>query len=345
VYEEDIANVVARWTGIPVSKMLESEQSKLARMEEELEKRVVGQKKAISAVANALRRSRAGISEEQKPIGSFMFHGPTGVGKTELAKALAEFMFNDEEAVVRVDMSEFMEKHAVSKIIGSPPGYIGYEEGGQLTEKIRRRPYAVVLFDEVEKAHPDVFNLLLQVLDDGKLTDAKGRKVNFKNTVIIMTSNIGSDVILNMSTRKDIGFEDGGRTGEVKRERKDMEEKVMGLVREHFRPEFLNRVDEIILFDSLFPRQIAQVVELQIERVAKRLKAQKKISLSVDEKVKKFLAEKGYDPSYGARPLKRLIQKEILDGLALSVIQGTVQPGHTVTIGLEKGKVVLKISK
>ncbi len=341
VSEEDIAAIVARWTGVPVLKMLESEQTKLARMEEGLGKRVVGQEKAITAIANALRRSRAGIGEEGKPIGSFIFLGPTGVGKTELARALAEFMFNDQNALVRVDMSEFMEKHAVSKIIGSPPGYVGYDEGGQLTEKIRRRPYSVVLFDEIEKAHPDIFNLLLQVLDDGHLTDSKGRKVNFKNTIIIMTSNIGSDVILNMSTRKTIGFDDG-EAGDVKRERSEMEERVTEMLKEHFRPEFLNRVDDVIIFDSLSELQMAEIVELQLKLMTDRLKLQRKITVTIDDAAKKLLAKKGYDPSYGARPLKRVIQHELLDALALRIIKGDIEEGQSVKVSAVKDKIVIK---
>ncbi len=344
VTEEDIAAVVARWSGVPVSKMLENELSKLARMEEELGKRVVGQTRAVKAVSNALRRSRAGIAEENRPIGSFIFLGPTGVGKTELARALAEFMFSEEGSLIRVDMSEYMEKHAVSKIIGSPPGYVGYEEGGQLTEKIRRRPYAVVLFDEIEKAHPDVFNLLLQILDDGHVTDAKGRKVNFKNTIIVMTSNIGSDLILNATKQSgSIGFDDGHHDVNAKKDQTDLEKRIMTLLQEHFRPEFLNRVDEVIMFDSLTPNEIADIVELQLARVADRLKVQRRISVKITAPAKKMLAEKGYDPSYGARPLKRVIQREILDELALKIIKGEIQEGTTVTIDASK-KGELKIS-
>lgn len=342
VMEEDIAAVVSRWSGVPASRLLETEQSKLMRMEEELAERVVGQKQATTAVSNALRRSRAGISEEHRPIGSFIFLGPTGVGKTELARSLAEFMFNREDALVRVDMSEYMEKHTVSKILGSPPGYVGYEEGGQLTEKIRRRPYSVVLFDEIEKAHPDVFNLLLQILDDGQITDAKGRRVNFKNTIIVMTSNIGSDLILNATKQSGaIGF-DGDRTAGSGAERQELENRVRALLQEHFRPEFLNRVDEIIMFDSLSPENIADIVELQLSRVAQRLKEQKKIVLTISKKAKKILAEKGYDPAYGARPLKRLIQKEILDELAKQIIAGKIIEGKTVVIdGSKDGRLIL----
>ena len=341
VTEEDIAAIISRWTGVPVLKMLESELTKLSRMEDELGKRVVGQKKAITAISNALRRSRAGIAEEGKPIGSFIFLGPTGVGKTELARALAEFMFNDQNSLIRVDMSEFMEKHAVSKIIGSPPGYVGYDEGGQLTEKIRRRPYSVVLFDEIEKAHPDIFNLLLQVLDDGHLTDSKGRKVNFKNTIIIMTSNIGSDVILNMSTRKLIGF-DGGSASDQFKERSEMEERVTEMLKDHFRPEFLNRVDDTIIFDSLSEKEMAEIVELQLELTMKRLREYRKINVTIDEAAKKLLAKKGYSPAYGARPLKRVIQHEILDELAMKIIRGEVSEGNNVKITAAKDKIVIK---
>jgi ATP-dependent Clp protease ATP-binding subunit ClpB len=342
VEEEDVATVVSRWTHIPVSKMLESELEKLSRMEDELAKRVVGQSEAIEAVSNALRRSRAGISEEGRPIGSFLFLGPTGVGKTELARTLADFMFNDESALVRIDMSEYMEKHATSKIIGSPPGYVGYEEGGQLTEIVRRRPYSVILFDEIEKAHPDAFNILLQILDDGHLTDAKGRKVNFKNTVIIMTSNIGSDAILEMTTKGggELGFE-SDRSESPERDEERMRDRVMGMLTEHFRPEFLNRLDEITIFHSLSEDNIKHIVELQLDRVAKRLLERRKIEMTVSNSAKKLLAEKGYDPAFGARPLKRVIQTEILDALAKKIISGNVAEETTVKIDAKKGQVVI----
>ena len=320
VTEEDIAHVVARWTGIPVSKLLEGEAHKLALAEDILKQRVIGQDNAINAVANALRRSRAGIADENRPIGSFIFLGPTGVGKTELARALAEFMFNDEDAIARIDMSEYMEKHSVARLIGSPPGYVGYEEGGQLTETVRRRPYEVVLFDEIEKAHPDVFNLLLQILDDGRLTDAKGRAVNFKNTVIIMTSNIGQNII------NENGSPDA----------------VMAKLREHFRPEFLNRVDEIILFNKLNKEELRKIVELQLARVQKRLD-NKNIKLEVSDECKKFLEEKGYDSAYGARPLKRVIQRELLDKLAMKMIEGEISKNDVVKVYVKNGK--LKIEK
>jgi ATP-dependent Clp protease ATP-binding subunit ClpB len=340
VTDEDIANVVARWTGIPVARMLESEAAKLTKLEDELHKRVIGQDQAVKAVSNALRRSRAGISEDKRPIGSFLFLGPTGVGKTELAKALAEIMFDDEEAMVRVDMSEYMEKHSVSRMIGSPPGYIGHDEGGQLTEKIRRRPYSVVLLDEVEKAHPDVFNTLLQVLDDGRLTDGKGRTVNFKNTVIIMTSNVGSDVILDFGKKRgEIGFNDGENEKESTAEH--VKSQVMNMLRDYFRPEFLNRVDEIVMFQSLGKKDLAQIVDLQLAEVLKRLRA-KKIEIEFTDKAKALVAEKGYDPSYGARPLKRAIQDLILDELALKIVDGTVKEGDKVKVDASKDKIVIK---
>jgi ATP-dependent Clp protease ATP-binding subunit ClpB len=334
VTEEDIAEVVSRWTGIPVSKMLESEAIKLAKLEEELAERVVGQKEAIRSVANAIRRSRAGISEQQRPIGSFIFLGPTGVGKTELAKALAASLFNDEQSMIRVDMSEYMESYSVSKIIGSPPGYVGYEEGGQLTKLVRRRPYSVILFDEIEKAHPQVFNILLQILDEGHLTDAKGRRVNFKNTVIIMTSNIGSDIIY----RSGLGFREESSGGDILSE-SEMRERVLGALRESFKPEFLNRVDEVIIFHPLTREMLARIVDLQLALVQKRLN-EKRIKLIVAQAAKKYLAEKGFDPAYGARPLKRVIQNEILDELALRIIEGRVRDGDKVRINSIGGKIV-----
>ncbi|MFH1427300.1 MAG: AAA family ATPase [Patescibacteria group bacterium] len=341
VDEEDIAKVVARWTGIPVFKMLENEIKKLSKAELELKKRVIGQDEAISSIAKAIRRSRAGINEEKKPIGSFLFVGPTGVGKTELAKALAEFMFNNENALVRIDMSEFMEKHSVAKIIGSPPGYIGYEEGGQLTEKIRRRPYSVILFDEIEKAHPEVFNILLQILDDGQITDSKGRKVNFKNSIIIMTSNLGNEVIKQYS----IGFHDGSDEKNSDASRiKEMKEKIDSILKEHFKLEFLNRIDEIVLFKSLSKEVLSQIVDLELTKVQHRLK-NKSISIKVSSKVKKLLAEKGYDMTFGARPLKRIIQNFILDELALDIIEGKVKEGDKILIDLGiKDKITMKIS-
>jgi ATP-dependent Clp protease ATP-binding subunit ClpB len=328
VGEEDIAKVVARWTGIPVNKMLANDLQKLAAAETELTKEVIGQEDAISAVAKAIRRSRAGINEEKRPIGSFLFIGPTGVGKTELAKALARFLFDDENSLIRLDMSEYMEKHSVAKLIGSPPGYIGHDEGGQLTEKVRRHPYSVLLFDEVEKAHPDMFNMLLQILDDGRLTDSKGRTVNFKNTVVIMTSNLGNEIIKQYS----IGF--GGEDEQPKKDQargKEMRDKVDKILKEHFKLEFLNRIDEIVLFKSLQPQDLEQIVTLELEKVEKRLNA-KNIRLRLSSKLTKFLAEKGYDPTYGARPLKRIIQNLILDELALQIIENKIQEGDQVKI-------------
>ncbi|MBI5254817.1 ATP-dependent chaperone ClpB [Candidatus Falkowbacteria bacterium] len=341
VSEQDIARVVSKWTGIPVQKMLETESEKLVKAEEELQQRVIGQEDAIKAIANALRRSRAGISEENKPIGSFLFLGPTGVGKTELAKALAEFMFNDENAVIRLDMSEFMEKHTVSKILGSPPGYVGYDEGGQLTEKIRRRPYSVVLFDEIEKAHPDTLNILLQIMDDGRLTDAKGRVVNFKNTILIMTSNIGSDLILDITTKNEIGFADSSRKGTVQDR---MREKISEKLRDHFRPEFINRLDDIIIFNSLTKENLEKIVDLQLARVAKRL-LEKEIILEFSADAKRMLAEEGYDPTFGARPLKRVIQHKILNPLALEIVEGKMHAGQKVLVGVARGKIEFKLQK
>ena len=340
VTEEDIAAVVARWTGIPVSKMLQDEVKKLAHMENDLKQRVIGQEEAVTAVSNAIRRSRAGVSEEKRPIGSFIFMGPTGVGKTELAKALAEFLFNDEDALIRVDMSEYMEKHAISKMIGSPPGYVGYEEGGQLTEIVRRRPYSVILFDEIEKAHPDVFNMMLQILDDGHLTDAKGRKVNFKNTVIIMTSNIGSEMIMEMGKRGDFGFADGKKMSGRQQEEK-VKEKIMERLREHFKPEFLNRVDEIITFHPLDEKQIRAIVDLQLQKIIARLDNQG-ITVGFSDKAKDWLAKKGYDPNLGARPLKRVIQAEVLDELAMQIVENKIADGAKVEVDVVREKVVIK---
>ncbi len=344
VTEEDIAAVVARWTGIPVAKMLESEAIKLARMEEELKKRVIGQDEAITAVANAVRRSRAGIAEETKPIGSFMFLGPTGVGKTELARALAEFMFNDANALIRVDMSEYMEKHATSKLIGAPPGYVGYEEAGQLTEQIRRRPYSVILFDEVEKAHPEVFNIMLQILDDGHLTDAKGRRVDFKNTILIMTSNIGSQIIQDFASQRSgsIGYKTSEST---KSGAEEMESRVREELQRFFKPEFLNRIDDIIVFHALSQEQIGQIVEIQLHRVITRIEKQRKIHLTVAEGVKHELAKLGYDPVYGARPLKRVIQHQILDPLALMILQTQIPEDTTVKVLMKDGTIAIEFPK
>ncbi len=337
VTEEDIAAVVSRWTGIPLTKMLQTEQMKLAQLEEELAKRVVGQPEAIRAVANAVRRNRAGIGEEQRPIGSFIFLGPTGVGKTELARALASFMFNDDQALVRVDMSEYMEKHAVSRLIGAPPGYVGFEEAGQLTEQIRRRPYAVILFDEIEKAHPEVFNILLQILDDGRLTDSKGRTVNFKNTIVVMTSNLGSKTIQDFA--RDVGRHTiGYQTSEAALSNEEaMRQSVLEELQARFKPEFLNRIDEITIFHALSRSQLRDIVDIQIDRVVERLKAMREITIRVTEAARSLLAERGYDPAFGARPLKRVIQSQLLDPLALKIIRGDVPDGSTVTAGARDG--------
>ncbi len=314
VDEEDIAEVVGKWTGIPISRLVESEMQKLLHMEENLRGRVVGQETALEAVADAVRRSRAGLSDPNKPLGSFLFLGPTGVGKTELARALAEFLFDDERAMVRLDMSEYMEKHTVSRLIGAPPGYIGYEEGGQLTEAVRRRPYSVVLFDEIEKAHPDVFNALLQLLDDGRLTDGQGRVVSFKNTVVIMTSNFASSLI--MSAEPD-DF--------------TLKDRVFEQLRAHFRPEFLNRIDEIVMFESLKREQLGHIVEIQLEGLRQRL-AERGIALTLTGAAKAVVGEEGYDPQFGARPLKRAIQRLIQDPLSKKILSGEIRDGQSVEI-------------
>ncbi len=331
VTDEDIAKVVATWTGIPVTKMLEGERQKLVKMEERLQQRVVGQEEAVRAVSNAVRRARSGLQDPNRPIGSFIFLGPTGVGKTELARALAEFLFDDEQAMVRIDMSEYMEKHTVARLIGAPPGYVGYEEGGQLSETVRRRPYCVVLFDEIEKAHHDVFNVLLQVLDDGRLTDGQGRTVDFKNSVIIMTSNIGSPIIQEY-------FSTGNLTP---KEHGEMENKVRGELRAHFRPEFLNRVDDTIIFHSLNREQLMKIVEFQLGRVEKRLQAQQ-LHLDVDKTAKTLLAKEGYDPQFGARPLKRSIQEHLLDPLATQLLEGKFQPGDRIKATAQDGELVFE---
>ncbi len=326
VGEEDIAQVVSSWTGIPVAKLVEKEKDRLLHMEEELHKRVVGQDEAVRAIAEAIRRSRAGITEGRRPIGSFLFLGPTGVGKTELAKSLADFLFGDENAILRIDMSEYMEKHSVSRLIGAPPGYVGYEEGGQLTEVVRRRPYQVILFDEIEKAHPDVFNILLQILDDGRLTDGQGRTVDFTNTVIIMTSNLGSAYFRGIDPEKD---KEGLRRAKAK---------VLEEVRNHFKPEFLNRIDEIIVFNPLSKEEIKKIVDLMINRLRNRLKTQG-MDIVITSEVKDYLAQAGYDPDYGARPLRRLIQREIESPLSGELIRGTFQPGDVIEVYLEEGEI------
>ncbi len=338
VTEEEIATVVSRWTGIPVSRMLEAEAQKLSRMDEALEKRVVGQKNALKLVSDAVKRSRAGIADPNRPIGSFLFLGPTGVGKTELSRAVAEFMFDDPDAIIRIDMSEFMEKHSVSKIIGAPPGYVGHDESGSITEKIRHRPYAVILLDEVEKAHPEVFNVLLQVLDSGHLTDAKGRKVNFRNTIVIMTSNIGAEHIDRMSN---FGF---SMDRDDKAQYTQAKHKVMDSLKNFFRPEFLNRLDEVIVFDILSPETIADIVKIQIGEVTKRLGA-KDIELTVSDEVMAYLAREGYDPKFGARPLKRLIQSKILTPVANMMVGEGMLQGGTVKVTLKNGELSFDIKK
>jgi len=327
VTEEDIAKIVSEWTGIPVSKMMESEVEKLIHMEEKLKERVVGQDDAVRAVSNALRRARAGLQDVKRPIGIFIFLGPTGVGKTELARALAEFMFDDEQAMVRIDMSEYMEKHSVARLIGAPPGYVGYEEGGYLTESIRRRPYSVILLDEIEKAHPDVFNIFLQIMDDGRLTDGKGRTVDFKNTIIIMTSNIGSEII------KELWDKDQRR----------MRELVMEQVERNFKPEFLNRVDDIIIFRNLTFDDIKKIIDIQLRDLRKRL-SEKKINIELTERAKEKLAHEGYDPVYGARPLKRAIQRLIQNPLAMKLLKGEFKEGDTIIADLDEktGEMVFK---
>jgi len=334
---EDIAEVVARWTGIPLTKMLEEEREKLEKMEEELNKRVIGQNEAIKRVADVIRRSRAGISDPNRPIGSFIFLGPTGVGKTELTKALGQFMFNDERAVIRVDMSEYGERHSTSKLIGSPPGYVGYDEAGQLTEAVRHRPYSVVLFDEIEKAHPEVFNMLLQVLDDGRLSDGKGRVINFKNTIIIMTSNIGSQFIEKMES---IGFSNNSE----KQDYSQVKDKVMETLKDHFRPEFLNRIDEIVVFDILSEEAIKEIVGIRINVVKERLSA-KGIGLVVSDIALAYLAKEGYDPHYGARPLNRLIQNKILNPVATYIISNGVKKGDTVHVSVKNNEIVIENQK
>jgi ATP-dependent Clp protease ATP-binding subunit ClpB len=322
VDEEDIASIVSKWTGIPVSRMLEGEVTKLVEMEQRLRERVVGQDAALTVVANAIRRSRAGLSDPRRPIGSFIFLGPTGVGKTETARALAEFMFDDEQSMIRIDMSEYMEKHAVARLIGAPPGYVGYDEGGQLTEAVRRRPYAVILFDEIEKAHPDVFNILLQVMDDGRLTDAKGRTVDFKNTVLIMTSNLGANLLMGDTLKSDHDF--------------DMaRESVMRVLREHFRPEFLNRVDDMVIFRPLGAAQLSKILDLRLNEVSKLLE-DRQISLELTEPARQLILAAGSDAAYGARPLKRALQRMVQDPLAIKILSGEVMHGAHVRIDVDR---------
>ncbi|HUK48717.1 MAG TPA: AAA family ATPase, partial [Terriglobales bacterium] len=330
VDEEDIARIVSKWTGIPVSKMLEGEVKKLVTMEDRLRQRVVGQDVAVERVSNAIRRSRAGLSDPKRPIGSFIFLGPTGVGKTELARALAEFLFDDEHALVRIDMSEYMERHAVSRLIGAPPGYVGYEEGGQLTEQIRRRPYAVILFDEIEKAHQDVFNILLQIMDDGRLTDGQGRVVDFKNTIIIMTSNLGASFLQAEGLSSEAGFSEASK-------------QVLNALHAHFRPEFLNRVDDIIIFHPLGKEQLVKIIDLRLEDL-RRLLADRKISIELTDAAKDLVFTEGFDPNFGARPLKRAIQKLIQDPLAMKILDGEVLHGDHVVVDAKKGKMTFQVS-
>jgi len=320
VDEEDVAEVVAKWTGVPVSKMLEGEMQKLVAMEENLSKRVIGQAEELEAVANAVRRARAGLQDPNRPVGSFIFLGPTGVGKTETARALAEFLFDDERAMVRLDMSEYMEKHAVARMIGAPPGYVGYEEGGQLTEAVRRRPYSVVLFDEIEKAHPDVFNVLLQILDDGRLTDSKGRVVDFKNTVLIMTSNLGAREIQ-----------------AVKDDDTQVREAVIQVLRDTFKPEFLNRIDDIVVFKQLSREQISKIIDVQLEKLRSML-AERGVNIELDQSARDLLVQEGYDPVYGARPLKRAIQTLVQNPLAVKLLKGEILSGQTVRVTAKDGQ-------
>jgi ATP-dependent Clp protease ATP-binding subunit ClpB len=325
VDDEDVAEVVSHWTGIPVSKMLEGERDKLVHMEARIHRSVIGQNEAVEAVSNAVRRARSGLQDPNRPIGSFIFMGPTGVGKTELAKALAAFIFDSDQAIVRVDMSEYMEKHAVARLIGAPPGYVGYEEGGYLTEAVRRRPYSVVLFDEIEKAHPEVFNALLQILDDGRMTDGHGRTVDFKNTIIIMTSNVGSQWIQELGSSQ----------------REEMEKRITEALRAQFKPEFLNRIDETIIFHNLTPDEIVSIVDIQIGRLARRL-ADHNIELILPDDSRKFIAEKGYDPVYGARPLKRVIQQYIENPLSLEILKGNIAEGSRVNAEFQGDRIVFQ---
>jgi ATP-dependent Clp protease ATP-binding subunit ClpB len=333
VDDEDVADIVSRWTGIPVSRMLEGEREKLLRIEKKLAERVIGQDEALSAVSNAIRRSRAGLADLERPIGSFIFLGPTGVGKTELARALAEFLFDDQDAMIRIDMSEYMERHTVSRLIGAPPGYVGYEEGGQLSESVRRKPYSVVLLDEIEKAHPEVFNVLLQILDDGRLTDNKGHKINFKNTIIIMTSNIGAHFILDKSQSSN------GKNPEVFYN--EIQKEVLSMLRQQLKPEFFNRIDEVIVFHSLSKQHIKQIVNLQLNILQRQLENQG-ISIEMSENAKDFLAEAGYDVAFGARPLKRVIQKEVSDRLAIQILEGTSGRNDFIKVDYQDGRLQFK---
>jgi len=325
---EDVAEVVSRATGIPVSQLTQEERERLLRLEEQLHQRVIGQEEAVQVVAEAVRRARAGLGDPNRPIGSFLFLGPTGVGKTELARTLAEVLFGDEDMMIRLDMSEYQERHTVSRLVGAPPGYVGYEEAGQLTEAVRRKPYSVVLLDEIEKAHADVFNLLLQILDDGRLTDAQGRTVDFKNTVVIMTSNLGADRI-QAHARREESFE-------------DLKEDLLQLLRSHFRPEFLNRVDEVIVFRALTKQQVVEIAKLLLDRVARRLRAQH-IDVAFDDEAVAFLVERGFDPEFGARPLRRTIQRQVENELSRMLLEGTLAEGDSVTVGMRDGRLHFEV--
>ena len=335
VTPEDIAEVVAKWTGIPVKRMLESEREKLLRMETELHKRVVGQNMAIEAVADAVRRSRAGLQNEKRPIGSFLFMGTTGVGKTELAKALAEFLFNDENMMTRIDMSEYQERHSVSRLVGAPPGYVGYDEGGQLTEAVRRKPYSVVLLDEIEKAHPDVFNILLQVLDDGRLTDNKGRTVDFKNTILIMTSNVGADIVQSFMEHLPLEGE------ERQKMLSDCRAEVLEVLKRTVRPEFLNRIDEVIMFEPLSQTDIRDILRMQIAHLQEKL-SENGVVISFTQEFEDYMSTKGYEPSYGARPIKRLMQKELVNLLAKSILDGHVHRDSEIQVDVQGGQIVVR---
>jgi ATP-dependent Clp protease ATP-binding subunit ClpB len=335
VTEEDIAEVVAKWTGIPVSRLMEGEVEKLIHMEERLHERVIGQDEAVEAVSGALRRSRAGLSDPDRPIGSFLFLGPTGVGKTELARALAEFMFDSEQAIVRIDMSEYMEKHAVARLIGAPPGYVGYEEGGQLTEAVRRRPYSVILLDEIEKAHPDVFNVLLQIMDDGRLTDGQGRTVDFKNTVLIMTSNIGSQFIAASSNAASSASRPGAAIADETREQ------VEEALRQTFPPEFLNRIDDVVIFHRLTKADLGKIVDIQVAQLSARV-SERGIEIQLTDKARELIGNLGFDPTYGARPLKRVIQKQLVDKLALRLLEGEFAEGDSVEVDAADGELTFQ---
>ena len=345
VTPEDIAEVVAKWTGIPVKRMLESEREKLLRMESELHKRVVGQDQAIEAVSDAVRRSRAGLQNEKRPIGSFLFMGTTGVGKTELAKALAEFLFNDENMITRIDMSEYQERHSVSRLVGAPPGYVGYDEGGQLTEAVRRKPYSVVLLDEIEKAHPDVFNILLQVLDDGRLTDNKGRTVDFKNTILIMTSNVGADVIQRyMDNLPDLSGNASADADALARRRamlSDCRREVVDILKQTVRPEFLNRIDEIIMFEPLSRKDVREILHLQMEDLRRKL-SENGVDVRFTAEFEDYMTEKGYEPAYGARPIKRLMQKELVNLLAKEILDGRIHRDSVIEVSASDGGIVLR---